>query len=171
MKTIGRGTPCGCPLPLVGALRGLFWRPNLDAIALGWGSAWVDIVNGMSGWDGWEVAGCACGTRCLKQDLRDFWGFQDGGVHGWSGWSGWAVALSSCGTRCLKQDLGDFWGFSGWGSAWVDIVNGMSGWDGWEVAGCACGARCLKQDLGDFWEIFRMGECTGGLDGQGGPWP
>ena len=34
MKTIGRGTPCGCPPPLVGALRGLFWRPNLDAIAL-----------------------------------------------------------------------------------------------------------------------------------------
>ena len=36
MKTIGRGTPCGCPLPLVGALRRLLWRPNLDAIALGW---------------------------------------------------------------------------------------------------------------------------------------
>ena len=24
----GRGAPCGCPPPLVGALRGLFWRPN-----------------------------------------------------------------------------------------------------------------------------------------------
>ena len=46
-KTIGRGTPLCVPFPgpnaerrqtvgapLVGALRGLLWRPNLDAIAL-----------------------------------------------------------------------------------------------------------------------------------------
>ena len=31
-----------------------------------------------------------------------------------------------------------------------------------------CGGRCLKQDLRDFLGIFGMGECTGGVDGQGG---
>ena len=33
-KNEGRGTPYGCPPPLVGALRRLSWRPNEDAIVL-----------------------------------------------------------------------------------------------------------------------------------------
>ena len=34
----------------------------------------------------------------------------------------------------------------------------------------SCGVRCLKQDLQDILGIFGMGECTGGVDGQGGTW-
>ena len=67
------------------------------------------------------------GTRCLKQDLGDFWEiFRMGGAHGRSGWSGWGVALSSRGTRCLKQDLGDFWEIFRMGAR----TGGVDGQDG-----------------------------------------